>query len=113
MAEIDHERKFHWNADRVRAHVLLCMLGYYVEWHMRQLLKPMLFDDEDLGLLQQARANPVAKAQRSASARRKDATKHQADGTPVHSFRTRLLDLATIAYNPRTSLYKKSNAHNA
>lgn len=90
---------FHWNADRVRAHVLLCMLAYYVEWHMRQQLKPMLFDDEELELLAKVRANPVAKAQRSASARRKDGAKHQDDGTPVHSFRTLLKDLATIAYN--------------
>lgn len=90
---------FHWNADRVRAHVLLCMLAYYVEWHMRQQLKPMLFDDEDLEQVRQARTNPIAKAQRSASARRKDCTKQHADGTPAHSFRTLLGDLATIAYN--------------
>lgn len=90
---------FHWNAERVRAHVLQCMLAYYVEWHMRQQLKPMLFDDEDLELAQQARPSPVAKAQRSDSARRRDCTKYNEDGTPVHSLRTLLKDLATLAYN--------------
>ncbi len=90
---------FHWNADRVRAHVLLCMLAYYVEWHMRQLLKPMLFDDEDLALVHAARVSPVTKAQRSDRARQKDRTKQNDDGVPVHSFRTLLKDLATLTYN--------------
>ena len=90
---------FHWNADRVRAHVLLCMLAYYVEWHMRQLLKPMLFDDEDLALAHAARTSPVTKAQRSDSAKQKDRTKQNDDGVPVHSFRTLLKDLATLTYN--------------
>src|SRR6185312_8275596 len=57
---------FHWNAERVRAHVFLCMLAYYVEWHMREKLKPILFDDAELG--QVGRASPVAPAQPSASA---------------------------------------------
>lgn len=90
---------FHYNAERVRAHVFLCMLAYYVEWHMRERLKPMLFDDEQLHVARASRSSPVARAQRSAHARAKDASKHTADGLPVHSFRTLLDDLSTLAYN--------------
>ncbi|MDT4801725.1 IS1634 family transposase ISMyca1 [compost metagenome] len=90
---------FHWNAARVRAHVFLCMLAYYVEWHMREKLKPMLFDDEYVELARTARPSPVAKARRSDQAKAKDATRLGEDGLPVHSFRTLLDDLATLAYN--------------
>jgi len=90
---------FHWNAARVRAHVFLCMLAYYVEWHMREKLKPMLFDDEYVEVARAARPSPVAKARRSDQAKAKDATKLGEDGLPVHSFRTLLDDLATLAYN--------------
>jgi transposase len=90
---------FHYNAERVRAHVFLCMLAYYVEWHMRERLKPMLFDDEFIEQTQAARASPVNKALRSDHARAKDASKHADDGSPVHSFRTLLQDLGTVAYN--------------
>ena len=90
---------FHSNAERVRAHVLLCMLAYYVEWHMRECLKPMLFDDEFIEQAQAARASPVNKALRSEHAQAKDATKRGDDGSPLHSFRTLLQDLATVAYN--------------
>lgn len=90
---------FHWNATRVRAHVFLCMLAYYVEWHMREKLKPLLFDDEDRDEMQTGRLSPVTKAQRSESAKAKDATKRTTDGLPVHSFRTLLADLATLTYN--------------
>jgi hypothetical protein len=90
---------FHYNAQRVRAHVLLCMLAYYVEWHMRECLKPMLFDDEFIEQAQAARASPVNKALRSDHAQAKDATKRGEDGSPLHSFRTLLEDLATVAYN--------------
>ena len=85
---------FHWNAQRVRAHVFLCMLAYYVEWHMRETLKPMLFDDEYIDLARAARPSPVAKARRSDQAKAKDATRLGEDGVPVHSFRTLLDDLA-------------------
>src|SRR4030095_30667 len=71
---------FHYNAERVRAHVLLCMLAYYVEWHMRECLKPMLFDDEFIEQAQAARASPVNKALRSEHAKAKDATKRADDG---------------------------------
>jgi transposase len=90
---------FHWNAQRVRAHVFLCMLAYYVEWHMREKLKPMLFDDEYIEQARAARPSPVAKAQRSEQAKAKDASRRTEDGLPVHSFRTLLDDLATLTYN--------------
>lgn len=90
---------FHYSEHRVRAHVFLCMLAYYVEWHMRERLKPMLFDDEYLEQANAARVSPVAKAVRSAHAKAKDKTKHAEDGLPLHSFRTLLSDLATLAYN--------------
>jgi transposase len=90
---------FHYNAERVRAHVFLCMLAYYVEWHMRARLKPMLFDDEHLDEASAARASPVIKAIRSQHAKAKDASKTADDGSPLHSFRTLLQDLGTLAYN--------------
>ena len=90
---------FHYNANRVRAHVFLCMLAYYVEWHMRARLKPMLFDDEHLDAASASRASPVVKAVRSAHARAKDANKTADNGLPLHSFRTLLQDLGTLAYN--------------
>ena len=90
---------FHYTAQRVRAHVFLCMLAYYVEWHMRARLKPMLFDDEYLDEASASRASPVVKAVRSEHAKAKDASKLADDGLPLHSFRTLLQDLATLAYN--------------
>ena len=90
---------FHYNTERVRAHVFLCMLAYYVEWHMRECLKPMLFDDEFIEQTQAARVSPVNKALRSDHARAKDASKRADDGSPLHSFRTLLQDLGTVAYN--------------
>jgi transposase len=89
----------HWLADRVRAHVFLCMLAYYLEWHMRQKLAPLLFDDTDKETAEAARESVVAKAQRSPAAIRKQTTGVTPDGTPVHSFRTLLADLATLARN--------------
>ncbi len=90
---------FHYSEPRVRAHVFLCMLAYYVEWHMRQRLKPMLFDDEHLDEASASRASPVAKAVRSEQAKAKDASKRADDGLPLHSFRTLLKDLGTLSYN--------------
>jgi len=89
----------HRTSDRVRAHVLLCMLAYYVEWHMRELLAPMLFDDENPDAGRAEQDSPVAPAQRSPGAKRKAATKRTADDMPVHSFQTMLADLATITKN--------------
>jgi len=90
---------FHYSEQRVRAHVFLCMLAYYVEWHMRERLKPILFDDEFIEQASATRVSPVAKAVRSDHAKTKDATKRSKDGLPLHSFRTLLLDLATLVYN--------------
>jgi hypothetical protein len=90
---------FHYSEQRVRAHVFLCMLAYHVEWHMRQRLRPMLFDDEHLDEASASRASPVLKAVRSEQAKAKDASKRADDGLPLHSFRTLLQDLATLTYN--------------
>ena len=90
---------FHYSAPRVRAHVFLCLLAYYVEWHMRQRLKPLLFDDDYLEQASASRASPVLKAVRSEHAKAKDMNRTAADGTPLHSFRTLLADLGTLAYN--------------
>jgi hypothetical protein len=89
----------HWLADRVRAHVFLCMLAYYLEWHMRQRLAPMLFDDTDKQAAEALRTSVVAQAQRSPAAVVKQTTGITEDGLPVHSFRSLLADLATIARN--------------
>jgi hypothetical protein len=89
----------HRLAERVRAHVLIRMLAYYVTWHMQQQLAPMLFKDDDPAAARAARPSPVAPAKRSPSALAKDATKVTADGGPVHSLATLLDDLATIAAN--------------
>ena len=90
---------FHRTADRVRAHVFLCMLAYYVEWHMRARLKPLLFDDHDPAAAEAARTSIVAPAQVSEAAKEKARRKRTANGHPVHSFRTLLGDLATITRN--------------
>ncbi len=90
---------YHRLADRVRGHILLCMLAYYVTWHMRRALAPMLFEDEDKEIAQALRYSIVSPAQRSPSAAGKASTKRTADGEPVHSFQTLLKDLATIARN--------------
>ena len=90
---------FHQAANRVRAHVLLCMLAYYVEWHLRERLKPLLFDDDDPAAAEAARPSAVAPAKVSESARDKARSKRTANGHPVHSLRTLLGDLATIAHN--------------
>jgi transposase len=90
---------FHWVAPRVCAHVCLCMLAYYVEWHMRQRLAPMLYDDADKQAAEALRTSVVAKAQRSPSALAKQAYGTTPDGLPVHSLHSLLADLATIAQN--------------
>jgi Transposase DDE domain len=94
---------FHWTAPRVRAHVLLCMLAYYLEWHMRKPLAPMLFDDHDRASAEALRASPVAKAKVSKAAYRKASTQRieVGDGQvqTVHSFRSLMDDLATLTRN--------------
>lgn len=90
---------YHWLADRVRAHVFVCMLAYHVEWHMRARLAPMLYDDADPEAAKARRASIVAKAQRSPAASAKQTTGRTADGLPVHSFHSLLADLATLSRN--------------
>jgi hypothetical protein len=87
----------HRLADRVRSHILLCMLAYYVEWHLLQAWRPLLFADEE----QQAKRtrDPVAPAKRSASAERKALTRTLPDASPVHSFQTLLAELSSIVRN--------------
>ena len=89
----------HHLADRVRAHVFVCMLAYYVEWHMRRSLAPILFDDDDRTAAAKRRTSPVSKAQRSEAAEQKARRKKTQDGSPVHSFQTLLRDLATLTKN--------------
>ncbi len=86
----------HRLSDRVRAHVFVCMLAYHVEWHMRALLAPMLYDDADKQAAAAERPSVVAKARRSAEALTKETTGRTADGLRVHSFRSLLADLATL-----------------
>ena len=93
----------HWLASRVRAHVFLCMLACHVEWHMRECLKPMLFDDDDPAGAARERASIVAPAQSSPAALRKRSSKLTANGGPVHSFHSLLRDLATCTINAVTT----------
>ena len=90
---------FHWTAPRVRAHVFLCLLAYYLEWHMRRELAPVLFDDHDSVAAVAQRASPVAPAEVSPAARRKAATKLTQTGEPVTSFRSLLRHLACLTRN--------------
>jgi len=88
---------YHRLEDRVRAHIFLCLLAYYVEWHMREAWRPLLFADEDQAA--KLTRDPVAPAQRSAGALRKVHAKVLDDGTPVHSFQTLLKALSAIVRN--------------
>jgi len=86
---------YHYKGDRVKAHIFLCMLAYYVEWHLKQSLAPLLFEDEEIddGSLN------VIKASRSESVQSKERKKRNQENLPVHSFRTLLEDLGTICLN--------------
>jgi hypothetical protein len=90
---------YHQLPERVRAHVFLCTLAYYVEWHMRQKLAPILFEDDDPAAGEALRRSIVAPAQRSPSAQRKVRTLRTIDGLPAHSFTTLMKDLATLTKN--------------
>jgi transposase len=94
---------YHRLEDRVRAHVFLCMLAYYLEWHMRQKLAPMLYDDTDREEAEARRKSVVAQAQHSEAATKKQTTGLTDDGLPVHSFQSLLSDLATLARNTITT----------
>jgi transposase len=89
----------HRKAERVRAHVFLCMLAYYVQWHMCERLAPLLFFDQDRAQAQASRSSVVTPAQRSARAAAKAASKRTQEDLPVHSLRTLLQDLATLTKN--------------
>jgi len=97
--DLDVRPIHHRRAHRVRAHVFLCMLAYYVIWHMKRDLAPMLFKDDNPAAAAAQRSSPVAKAKVSPAARRKAARKRTEDGQPVHSFRTLLQDLANLTRN--------------
>jgi transposase len=97
----------HRTPDHVRAHVFLCMLAYYVEWHMRKALAPILFEDEQCA---HVRSNPVAKAEPSESVRKKKATRLTPDGWPVHSFQSLLKMLGTRCRNTCRAGDKKAQA---
>ena len=86
---------YHYKGERVKAHIFLCMLAYYVEWHLRKILAPLLFEDEET----EAITTDVIKAHRSESAKKKDRTKRNKSNLPIHSFRTLLEDLGTICLN--------------
>ena len=86
---------YHYKGERVKAHIFLCMLAYYVEWHLREFLAPLLFEDEEVSDL----TTDVIRASRSKSAIAKDRKKRNSEGLPVHSFRTLLEDLGTICLN--------------
>ncbi len=90
---------FHWTSNRIKSHVLLCMLAYYVEWHMKQALAPMLFEDDDRVAAKELRESVVAPAKRSMSTMRKIRTGKTSEGLPVHSFRSLLADLGTLTKN--------------
>src|SRR6478609_8660777 len=98
-SELDVRPIRHHLADRVRAHMFLRMLSYYISWHMKHALAPILFYDNDKPGAAAKRANPVAAAQRSDQALTKAARKRTEDGVPVHSFTSLLADLATICAN--------------
>ena len=90
---------YHRRAQRVRSHVLLCMLAYYVEWHMRSALAPVLFDDHDPEAAQQQRSAVVRPAQRSPEAQKTAANKSAADDLPLPSFRGLMRELGTLTAN--------------
>lgn len=89
---------YHRLGDRVKAHVFLCMLAYYVEYQMRSRLAPILFDEDDWESAHQKQTS-VVKAAKSDRTKAKARTKRTADNLPVHSFQTLLADLGTIAHN--------------
>jgi Transposase DDE domain len=97
LKSIDHQIRpvHHYSDDRVRAHVFLCMLAYYLRWHLEQAWAPLLFKDEEPPLAE----DPVAPARRSAAAQLKASSQRLPDGTPAHSLRTLLRELATLTRN--------------
>ena len=95
--DLDVRPLHHHTEPRVRAHVFLCMLAYYVEWHLRRSLAPLLYQDHDRAAAAQQRTSVVARAEISPAARLKKARGETAEGLRVHSFRTLMAELATAA----------------
>jgi len=87
---------YHWKDDRIKSHVFLCMLAYYLEWHLRGTLSELLFDDHDREEAEATRQSIVGKAPRSEAARRKEQERRTSDGLPVQSFQCLVKDLATL-----------------
>ena len=108
MKTIDlHIRPIHHHLEsRVRAHIFLCMLAYYVEWHMREAWRELMFADEDLE--RKKHRDPLAAAERSEATLEKIATRTLKDGSPLHSFRTLLAELSTIVRNTCAARVGKS-----
>lgn len=90
---------YHWKDDRIRAHVFLCMLAYYVEWHLRLALAEILFDDHEREAAEATRESVVAPAPRSEAAKHKEQFRRTPEGLPVQSFQCLLKDLATLCKN--------------
>jgi transposase len=86
---------YHYKGRRVKAHIFLCLLAYYIEWHLKEALAPLLFEDEE----PENKYQEIVRAQQSESAKAKDRTKRNVLDLPVHSFRTLLEDLGTICLN--------------
>ncbi len=87
----------HYQEQRVKMHLFICMLAYYIKWHMMEAWRPLLFADEDQQTKQTR--DPVAPAKRSSEAQEKAQRKQLPDGSPVHSFQSLLRNLATIVRN--------------
>lgn len=100
----------HRTEDHVRAHIFLCMLAYYVEWHLRKALTPVLYQDDELDKARWVR-NPVAKAESSQSACRKKLSRQSDDGWPLHSFHTLLAEMATRCKNTCRTGQGKTRLH--
>jgi transposase len=90
---------YHWKDDRIKSHVFLCMLAYYLEWHMRGNLVELLFDDHEREAAESDRSSVVSKAPRSKAAKRKEQVRRTSDGFPVQSFQCLLKDLGTLCKN--------------
>lgn len=101
---------YHWRAPRVRAHLFLCMLAYHLEWHMRQRLKPILYDDHDKAAAEAERLSVVAPPEASPAAKRKRARHRTDQGTPLTSFRDLLRHLATLTLNSVTTPINPSHS---
>jgi hypothetical protein len=107
--DLDIRPIHHWNPDRVRAHVFLCMLTYHVEWHLRRALAPLLFHDTDIAAARTRRASPVASTEPSKLAKVKKATKRNADRLPVMRFADLMAHLGTLTRNTMRNVSLQAN----